>query len=108
MSVSSTRKHRAAPSGTFCQGIGDVNPLYWDSELCPVHQVWALSSLPPCFLYSVYWCSGRTGGLPGVHGFHAGNDWEWYRPIYLDDKISVQEQFTGLEEKESQFAGQAS
>ena len=43
--------------------------------------------------------------MPGVHGFHAGNDWEWYRPIYLDDKISVQEQFTGLEEKESQFAG---
>ena len=40
-----------------------------------------------------------------MHGFHAGNDWEWYRPIYLDDIISVQEQFTGLEEKESQFAG---
>ena len=60
---------------------------------------------PAAFLYSVYWCSGRCGGLPGVHGFHAGNDWEWYRPIYMDDKISVQEQFTGLEEKESEFAG---
>ena len=40
-----------------------------------------------------------------MHGFHAGNDWEWYRPIDLDDIISAQEQFTGLEEKESQFAG---
>ena len=40
-----------------------------------------------------------------MQGFHAGNDWEWYRPIYLDDIISVQEQFTGLEEKESQVAG---
>ena len=35
---------------------------------------------------------GAYRGLPGVHGFHAGNDWEWYRPIDLDDIISVQEQ----------------
>ena len=88
----------------FCQGIGDTNPLYWDISYAQATKFGTIIA-PACFLYSVYWCSGRTGGLPGVHGFHAGNDWEWYRPIYLDDKISVQEQFTGLEEKESQFAG---
>ena len=88
----------------FCQGIGDPNPLSWDLSYGQATKHGTIIA-PPCFLYSVYWCSGRTGGLPGVHGFHAGNDWEWYRPIYLDDKISVQEQFTGLEEKESQFAG---
>ena len=89
----------------FCQGIGDANPLYWELSYGQATKFGTIIA-PPCFLYSVYWCSGRTGGLPGVHGFHAGNDWEWYRPIYLDDKISVQEQFTGLEEKESEFAGQ--
>ncbi|MBM3942481.1 MAG: acyl dehydratase [SAR202 cluster bacterium] len=89
----------------YCQGIGDSNPLYWDVSYAQQTKFGTIIA-PPCFLYSVYWCSGRTGGLPGVHGFHAGNDWEWHRPIYLDDKISVQEQFTGLEEKESQFAGQ--
>ena len=88
----------------FCQGIGDTNPLYWDRSYAQTSKYGNIIA-PPCFLYSVYWCSGRTGGLPGVHGFHAGNDWEWYRPIYLDDHISVQEQFTGLEEKESEFAG---
>ena len=88
----------------FCQGIGDQNPLYWDEEYAR-HTKYGSIIAPPAFLYSVYWCSGRTGGLPGVHGFHAGNDWEWLRPIYLDDLISVQEQFTGLDEKESRFAG---
>jgi len=88
----------------FCQGIGDPNPLYWDLSYGHATKFGTILA-PPCFLYSVYWTSGRVGGLPGVHGFHAGNDWEWFQPIRLDDKISVQEQFTGLEEKESQFAG---
>ena len=88
----------------FCQGIGDPNPLYWDEEYAR-HTMYGAIIAPPAFLYSVYWCSGRTGGLPGVHGFHAGNDWEWFRPIHLGDRISVQEQFTGLDEKKSQFAG---
>ena len=77
----------------FCQGIGDPNPIYWDLSYAHATKFGTILA-PPCFLYSVYWCSGRVGGLPGVHGFHAGNDWEWFRPIYLDDKISVQEQFT--------------
>ena len=88
----------------FCQGIGDPNALYWDEEYAR-HTKYGTIIAPPTFLYSVYWCSGRTGGLPGVHGFHSGNDWEWLRPIYLGDRISVQEQFTGLDEKKSQFAG---
>ncbi len=88
----------------FCQGIGDPNPLYWDEEYARRTRYGTIIA-PPAFLYSVYWCSGRVGGLPGVHGFHAGNDWEWFRPIYLGDRISVEEQFTGVEEKESKFAG---
>ena len=88
----------------FCQGIGDPNPLYLDEQYARQTKYGTIIA-PACFLYSVYWTSGRTGGLPGVHGFHAGSDWEWFRPILLGDRISVQEQFTGLEEKKSEFAG---
>ncbi len=88
----------------FVQGIGDENPLWLDHEYARSTRYGEIIA-PPNFLYSVYWCSGRTGGLPGVHGFHAGNDWVWYRPIRLGDRITVQEQFTGLDEKKGEFAG---
>ncbi len=88
----------------FVQGIGDVNPLWTNHEYARKTKYGEIIA-PPTFLYSVYWCSGRTGGLPGVHGFHAGNDWAWHRPILLGDRVTVQEQFTGLDEKPSEFAG---
>ena len=88
----------------FAMGIGDSNPLWVDEEHARKSRYGGIIA-PPTFLYSAYWTSGRTGGLPGVHGFHAGNDWIWYRPIYLGDRITLQEQFTGLEEKQGQFAG---
>ena len=48
----------------FCQGIGDPNPLYQDESYARQTKYGTIIA-PPCFLYSVYWCSGRTGGLPG-------------------------------------------
>lgn len=44
-------------------------------------------------------------GLPGVHAFHSGNDWTFYKPARLGDKIIPERIFTGFEEKKSQFAG---
>ena len=90
----------------FVRGIGDPNPLWTDAEYA-VATRWGGIVAPPTFLYSVYWTSGRTGGLPGVHGFHAGNDWVWRRPVRLGDRIAVREQFTGLEEREGEFAGRS-
>jgi acyl dehydratase len=88
----------------FVRGIGDPNPLWVDREYASKTR-WGGIIAPPTFLYSVYWTSGRTGGLPGVHGFHAGNDWVWHRPIFENDQLTVQEQFTGLDEREGEFAG---
>lgn len=88
----------------FCQGIGDPNPLYWEADYARQTRHGGVIA-PPTFLYSVYWVSGRVGGLPGVHGFHAGNDWEWVRDIREGDRLSVQEQFTDVQEKQSRFAG---
>ena len=92
------------PFATSSRGSGTPTPLWTDHEHARKSRFGEIIA-PPTFLYSVYWCSGRTGGLPGVHGFHSGNDWAWHRPIRLGDRITVQEQFTGLDEKKSEFAG---
>jgi hypothetical protein len=28
-------------------------------------------------------------GFPGVHGFHGGSDWHWFRPIRHGEEIQV-------------------
>ena len=86
----------------FCDGIGDTNPLYRDIEYAKKTRYKGLIA-PPSWLYSVFptWV---LQGLRGVHGFHAGNDWEFYRPIRVGDKIKPKCFFTGFEEKKSEFA----
>ncbi|MDO8673459.1 MAG: MaoC family dehydratase N-terminal domain-containing protein, partial [Dehalococcoidia bacterium] len=46
-------------------------------------------------------------GLPGVHGFHGGNDWEFYKPVRENDEITPELVFTGFREKRSYFAGRS-
>ncbi|MDO8634869.1 MAG: MaoC family dehydratase N-terminal domain-containing protein [Dehalococcoidia bacterium] len=87
----------------FCNGIGDGNPLFRDEAYAKKSRYGGLIA-PPNFLYSVFptWV---LQGLPGIHGFHAGNDWEFYRPVRLGDEIVPESVFTGFEEKKSSFAG---
>jgi acyl dehydratase len=87
----------------FVNGIGDPNPLYRDLEYARKTRYGGLIA-PPSFLYSIYptWV---LQGLPGVHAFHSGNDWEFYRPIRENDIITPENIFTGFEEKPSKFAG---
>jgi acyl dehydratase len=40
-----------------------------------------------------------------VHGFYAGNDWEFFRPIRPGDRVNCVERVVGVEEKESRFSG---
>ncbi|MBI2907581.1 MAG: MaoC family dehydratase N-terminal domain-containing protein [Chloroflexi bacterium] len=89
----------------YARGIGDANPLWCDDEYAKKSR-WGGIIAPPGFLYSVYWTAGRAGGLPGVHGFHSGNEWNWLRVINEGDRIKAQEQFTDIVEKaESEYAG---
>ena len=44
-------------------------------------------------------------GLPGIQGFHAGNDWDFYQPIYAGDVITPECVFTGFDVRKSEFAG---
>ena len=87
----------------WADGIGDVNPLYRDEEYAQKTRYGCLVAAPS-WLYSVYPTFVQQG-LPGVHAFHSGNDWEFYRPVLLGDQLTPQALFTGFEEKTSKFAG---
>ena len=64
----------------FVNGIGDTNPIFRDQEYAGLFQV-RLHHRPP--LRSVYapLVGTHTVGSAGVHGFFAGNDWEYFRNI---------------------------
>ena len=51
------------------------------------------------------WVGRTRWGLPGVHGFYAGNDWECYRHVRPGDRITAIERVVGVDVKESQFSG---
>lgn len=87
----------------FSKGIGDTNPLWNDEEYAAKTRYGRLVA-SPAWLYSVAG-SGAQQGLRGVHGFHAGDNWEFYKPVLLDDKVRCDDIFSGFEEKPSKFAG---
>ena len=87
----------------FSNGIGDSNPLYRDEEYTKgtkyealiAHPSWVASVFPHWVLQ----------GLPGVHADHSASDWEFLRPIYINDKITPKCYFVGFDTKTSKFAG---
>ncbi len=87
----------------FVHGIGDSNPLWNDPDYAKTTALGVVQA-PPSFLYSVYWCSGRLG-LPGIHAWHSGNDWTFFRRIQERDDIRYRVQVKDIVEKKSQMAG---
>jgi acyl dehydratase len=87
----------------WMDGIGDVNPLYRDEDYAAKTKYGRVVA-HPSWLYSVF-ATFVQQGLPGVHAFHSGNDWEFYKPILMGDKIQPKAKFTGFDEKTSKFAG---
>lgn len=87
----------------FANGIGDPNPLWRDEEYADKTRYGRIVA-PPNWLYSVF-PTYVPLGLPGVHGFHSGNDWEFFKPILCGDTIRPECNVTGFEQKTSKFAG---
>jgi len=87
----------------YCNGVGDNNPLYRDPDYARQTRYKKLIA-PPNWLYSVFptWV---LQGLPGIHAFHSGNDWIFYKPIYFGDTITPRCKFMGFDVKASKFAG---
>ena len=87
----------------FSNGIGDSNPLYRDEEYAKETSYEALVA-SPSWVASVFphWV---LQGLAGVHADHSASDWEFLRPVYINDKITPKCKFVGFDVKNSRFAG---
>lgn len=88
----------------WCNGIGDLNPLYRDQGYGAKSRYGGMIAHPN-FPMAYGWLGRTRWGLPGVHGFYAGNDWEFFRHIRPGDRITAIERVVGVEEKHSQFSG---
>ncbi|MBI2909106.1 MAG: MaoC family dehydratase N-terminal domain-containing protein [Chloroflexi bacterium] len=86
----------------FADGIGDLNPLHRKEEYA-LKTRWHSLIAPPAFYYSVF-PVGRSVGLPGVHGWFAGGDWTYYRPLYVDEFLTPYVKFIDMVEKKSRHA----
>jgi len=87
----------------FANGIGDANPLYRDGEYSRNTRCGALVASPG-WTASVFphWV---LQGMPGIHADHSASDWEFLRPVYVNDKITPRCYFVGYDVKTSKFAG---
>ncbi len=87
----------------FVNGIGDANPLFRDQEYAAYTKYGSVIG-HPCAPYMRHW-SGRTRwGLPGVHGFFAGNDWEFFRVLRPGDAVNCVERVLDVQEKQSRYS----
>lgn len=88
----------------FSNGIGDLNPAFRDVEYGRTSR-YASVVAHPLFPYAFGWPGRSRWGLPGVHGFYAGNDWEFFRHVRPGDRIACVERVVGVVEKKSEFSG---
>ena len=87
----------------FCNGIGDENPLFRDLEYATTTK-WGHIIAPPMFLYAVA-CPQGMEGLPGVHAFYCGCNWEWSQTIHVNDELTVVDTPLDLVEKQGKMGG---
>jgi len=87
----------------FGNGIGDLNPLYRDLEQGRLSRYGSVIA-HPMFPMAYGWIGRTRWGLPGVHGFGAGNDWEFFRHVRPGDRITAIERVVGVAEKKSKFS----
>ena len=87
----------------FVNGIGDTNPIFRDQEYAAFSKYGSIIG-HPCAPYMRHW-SGRTRwGLPGIHGFFAGNDWEFFRNLRAGDAVNCVERVLDVQERESRYS----
>jgi acyl dehydratase len=70
----------------FVNGFGDTNPLFSDEAYAQKSKYGKIIA-PGSFLYTHQWTT-LGGGFSGIHAWYSGGDWEWYRPVYVDTKLS--------------------
>jgi acyl dehydratase len=88
----------------FADAIGDPNPLWRDSTYARDTRYGCVIA-PPFFPYAVA-AVQRMEGLPGVHAFYCGVEWEWHDVIREGDTITVEDTPTELEKKRGKMGGE--
>ena len=90
---------------TYAQGMGERNPLFFDEEYGRKSPYGSIIATP-IFLWTVRAVTATNlGGLPGVHSFYGGSEWEYFRPVRPGDTISATYRPYDVVEKSSTYAG---
>jgi acyl dehydratase len=71
----------------YVHGMGDNNPLFTNEDYARKTKYGNIIA-PGSYLYTIMW-SSLSGGLPGLHEWYSGGDWEWYRPIFMGDEFKA-------------------
>ena len=87
----------------FVDGIGDTNPLFRDVEYAKKTKYGSIVA-PGSYLYTVQWVVPGSG-MPGVHAWYSGGDWEWYRPIFPGDEFKPAGILRDVVVKQGRMAG---
>jgi len=87
----------------FVEGIGDDNPLFRDEQYAKNTRYGKIIA-PGCYLYTIQWVPFGSG-MPGVHAWYSGGDWEWYRPILVGDEFYCVCVLGDVEIKQGRMAG---
>lgn len=91
----------------FAYGIGDRNPLWTDPDYA-AGTAHGMQLAPPTALYATdRILSGYVTGLSGVHAMFAGTEFNYERPIKVNDRIRAVAKLKDLIERPSKFAGRS-
>ncbi len=88
----------------FCQAIGESNPVYWDTTAAQAAG-FARCPLPPTFLKSMEaeHCSNvvmlKVLNAPLARVLHADQVFVHHLPVYAGDRVQVQREVMGMEER---------
>ena len=90
---------------TYAEGMGDRNPLFVDEEYGRKSAQGSIVATP-LFLWTVRAPTATNlGGMPGVHSFYGGSEWEYFKPVKPGDIISTSYRPYDVVEKSSTYAG---
>lgn len=85
-------------------GYGDDNPLWYDESYAS-NTKWGGIIAPPAFEQT--FGQVEVGGLPGVHALYTGDEWEFIKPIKVNDKITFDGGLIKVTELPSKLAGRS-
>lgn len=90
----------------FAHGYGDDNPLFCDPAYAGATR-WGSVIAPPFFLdtFNSFRFNPALGGLPGVFGLWAEDDWDFRRPVAAGEAIDGHARLLSVEPRTSSWGG---